>query len=241
MTISSPPPSAGWYPAPDGSPGPWWWDGARWTQPHRQPVPIPPVATKAIAQLAVATQVLLIICGVVSVANIAVEGFGIASVTSYLDGNAAAMDMINTYDRSTVVVTILSSLGLLGAGVLWACWQYRVAKLVPGRTRRSPGWHAWSWFIPVACLWLPYQNISDLWRAAGRARPSWQIAWWLLWIASNVSIQVASNIYTNSQALEQFQVSMWMNIVGEGFLLAAAPLAWLTVRRITRGILQPTS
>lgn len=239
MTLSSPPPSAGWYPAPDGSPRTWWWDGAQWSQPHHQPVP--PVASKAVAQLATATQVLLIVCGVVSVATIAIEGFGITAVTSYLGGDAAAIDMINAYDQSTVVASILSAVALLSTGVLWACWQYRVAKQVAGRTRRTPGWHAGSWFIPVVCLWFPYQNIADLWRAAGRVRPSWQIVWWLLWIASNVTIQLASNLYTTAQALEQFQTSMWMNILGECFLLAAAPLAWLTVRRITQGILQPSS
>lgn len=30
-------PPAGWYPAPDGTPAMWWWDGATWTPPTPAP------------------------------------------------------------------------------------------------------------------------------------------------------------------------------------------------------------
>ena len=237
MTNTPTPPPAGWYPAPDGSSATWWWDGARWTQPHRQPGQ-QPATTNAIAKLATATQVLLIVCGVMSVATIGIETFGISAVTGYLNGDNSAIDMISMYDQSTVVVTILASVSLVATGVLWVIWQYRAAKQVTGRTRRSAGWHAGSWFVPIISLWFPYQNISDLWRAVGRTRPSWQIIWWLLWVVSNVFIQLSSRIYTTAEDLEQFRVAMWMSIAGEILLLAAAPLAWLIIRGITQGILQ---
>jgi hypothetical protein len=240
MTNTPTPPPAGWYPAPDGSSATWWWDGARWTQPHHQPSQ-QPATTNAIAKLAMATQVLLIVCGVMSVATIGIETFGISAVTGYLNGHNSAIDMIEMYDQSTFVVTILSALSLVATGVLWVIWQYRAAKQVTGRTRRSAGWHAGSWFVPIISLWFPYQNISDLWRAVGRTRPSWQIIWWLLWVVSNVFIQQSSRIYTTAEDLEQFRVAMWMSIAGEILLLAAAPLAWLITRGITQGILQRSS
>jgi hypothetical protein len=243
MTNTPTPPPAGWYPAPDGSSGTWWWDGARWTQPDQQPSPqfAATTASRGIAGLATATQVLLIVCAVVSVATIGIETFGIGAVSGYLNGDDSAIDMIDAYDQSTSVVSILSSVALVATGVLWAVWQYRVAKQVTGRTRRSAGWHAGSWFVPVVSFWFPFQNISDLWQAVGRARPSWQILWWLLWVASNFVIQISGRIYMSAEDLEQFRVAMWLSIAGEILVLAAAPLAWLVIRGLTQGILQRPS
>lgn len=118
---------AGWYPAPDGSSARWWWDGAKWTEPQQQPGRNP-VATNAIAKLARATQVLLIACGVMAVATIGIETLGISAATDFLGGNNAAIGMLDVYDQSTFVVSILSSLSILATAVLWAIWQYRAAK-----------------------------------------------------------------------------------------------------------------
>ena len=198
----------------------------------------PLVTTHAIAKLAMATQVLLIACGVMSVATIGIETFGISAATAFLTGDNSAIGMLDVYDQSTFVVSILSSLSLIATGVLWVIWQYRVAKQVTGRTRRSAGWHAGSWFVPIIAFWFPYQNISDLWRAVGRTRPSWQSIWWLLWVVSNVLIGQSTRISVAAEDLEQFRVAMSMSIAGEVLLLAAAPLAWLIIRGITQGILQ---
>ncbi|GAA1768322.1 DUF4328 domain-containing protein [Agromyces humatus] len=237
MTNTPTPPSAGWHPAPDGSSAT---DGARWTQPHHEPSQQPATAN-AIAKLAMATQVLLIVCGVLSVTTIGIETFGISAVTGYLNDHNLAIDVFDVYDQSTLVVTILSAVSLIATSVLWVIWQYRAAKQVTGRTRRSPGWHAGSWFVPIIMFWFPYQNISDLWRAGGRTRPSWLIIWWLLYVVSNFVIQQSSRIYTAAEDLEQLRTAMWMSIAGEILLLAAAPLAWLIIRGITQGILQRSS
>ncbi|MGW4930270.1 DUF4328 domain-containing protein [Agromyces sp. NPDC004153] len=236
----TPPPPAGWYPATDGSSATWWWDGTRWALPHHE-AGQQPATTNAIAKLAIATQALLIVCGVMSVTTIGIETFGISSVTGYLNGHDAAIDMMNTYDQGAFVVSMLSVLAYVVTGVLWAMWQYRAAKQVTGRTRRSAGWHAGSWFVPIVSLWFPYQNISDLWQAVGRTRPPWQITWWLLFVVSNYLVQISARIYTTAEDLEQFRVAMWMSIAGEILTLAAVPLAWLVIRGITQGVLQRSS
>jgi hypothetical protein len=227
MTATPPPsttPAAGSQPALD----------ATSAQPDQAAAPTP-----ALAGMASATQVLLIVCGALSVVTIGTELSGIGAVSDYLAGDEAAIGSIEAYDQSTARVSVLASIAFIVTGVLWAIWQYRAAKQVVGRTRRSPGWHAGSWFVPIVSFWFPHQNISDLWRAVGLSRPSWQIVWWLLFLGSNVSIQISTRMYLAAETLEQFRDAMWMSLVGEVLLLAAAPLAWMVVRGITRGILQP--
>jgi hypothetical protein len=219
-------PAAGSQPAPD----------AASAQPEQAAQPA--AATQALAKLASATQVLLLVCGALSVITIGTELFGIGAVSAYLAGDGAAISSIEAYDQSTALVSVLSSIAFIVSGVLWAMWQYRAAKQVVGRTRRSPGRHASSWFIPIVSFWFPYQNISDLWRAVGLSRPSWQIVWWLLFLGSNFAIGISSRVYLAAETLEQFRDAMWMSLAGEVLLLAAAPLAWMVVRGITRGILQ---
>ncbi|KJL45260.1 hypothetical protein RS82_00287 [Microbacterium trichothecenolyticum] len=130
-----------------------------------------PALSRAFVKLATATQTLLIICGGFAVATIGMETFGIAAVTAFLDGNDAAVDLINSYDQASVAVTILSAASLFATAVVWVIWQYRAAKQVAGLTRRSPGWHVGSWFVPVVSAWFPFQNITDLWRAVGDHAP----------------------------------------------------------------------
>jgi hypothetical protein len=247
MTDAPTSPPAGWYPAPDGSPTSWWWDGAQWSQPQPvQPQPQAaqpqlqpaqqPATTDGLARLGATTQILLIVCGVASIATIATEAFGLTAVTDFLTGDPSAIDRIDLYDQISFVVSILSALPLLATATLWAIWQYRAAKHVAGMTRRGPGWHAGAWFVPIISLWFPYQNVSDLWRAVGRTRPSWLIAWWLLWLFGNAVSQQSTRVYLSAEDLDQFRVAMWTGISAEVLLLAATPFAWLIVRDITRGI-----
>lgn len=194
--------------------------------------------TRAIARLAAVTQLLLLGCIGVTIAVTCVELFGIATLTSYIDGDDSALDRLDLYDQLSLIAGALSSLLALAAGVTWLIWQFRVAKHVGGRTRRSPGWHAGSWFVPVINLWYPYQNIADLWRAVGSRRPPWQIVWWVLWISSNCVGLFWGPFYLAAEYAETLRDSMWVFVAADALLLAAAPLAILVVRGITRGVLQ---
>ncbi|QAY73068.1 DUF4328 domain-containing protein [Agromyces protaetiae] len=241
MTETPTQPPAGWYPAPHGSQESWWWDGAKWVPPHALLPGASATKAGAIAKLAVATQVLLIVCGVVAVANLATEAFGIAAVTSFLEGKSAALDLIGVYDQASLIVLIVSAVSVIAAGIVWAIWQYQVAKQVVGRTRRSPGWHAGAWFVPVVNLWFPYQNISDLWKALGRVQPPSLVAWWLLWLVSNFVMQISNRIALNAVDLEQLRAAMIVTIVGEALVAGAAALACMVVRGITQGVREQAS
>ncbi len=196
----------------------------------------PPAAVEPPVRLASAIQVLLVASGVTYLAVIGLEAFGLAAIGSYLAGNYAAIESLNAYDRLSIVINILTFGVLVATGVLWVVWQYRVAKQFPGRTRRSPGWHAGSWFIPIVSLVYPYQNVSDLWGAIGRARPRWLIVWWLAWVFGGLLSQLSLRISWSTTTIEALQSAMAVNILAELVSLVAVPFAVLVVRGITRGM-----
>jgi len=201
----------------------------------------PPALVEVPTRLAAVIQALLIASGVGFLAVIGLEAFGLTAIQSFLDGNYAAVDSLDLYDRLSIVVNLLLGAVLVATGVLWAVWQYKVAKQFPGRTRRSPGWHAGSWFIPILSFVYPYQNISDLWGAVGRPRPRWLIVWWLTWIIGGIISQLATRISLSASTIEPIQVAMGVNIFAELVSLVAVPFAVLVIRGITRGMTAPAS
>ena len=58
--------------------------------------------------------------------------------------------------------------------------------------RRARGWAVASWMTPVANLWIPYQVVSDVWRASAprRSVPVTLVsAWWALYVVANVVVR----------------------------------------------------
>ena len=240
MSINPASPPTGWYPAPNGTSEMWWWDGAQWAPPpETQTAPLPPIA--GLVRLSNAIQLLLVFSTIVSLAILGLEVFGLDAVERYAAGDSSAMGLLETYDQIYIPLAIGAAVAIIATGTLWAIWQYKAARRVLGRTRRTPGWHAGSWFIPVVCFWFPYQNISDLWRAIGRSRPSWQVAWWVLWLLNNVVTQISVRISLNAETFEDISAGMGTSILGEALNVGAAILAIMIVRGLTRGMQQHTT
>ncbi|MFT4214988.1 MAG: DUF4328 domain-containing protein [Microbacterium sp.] len=248
MSTTPTPPPAGWYPSPDGSATLHWWDGEQWTA-HQRPLTIATGIAQPVApapsprdltrfgHLAASPQILLVVGGLISAVSIGVELFGVAAITTFIDTDYESLDQLSAYDTLTSISSILAAAATIGTAVLWVIWQYRAAELVSGRTRRTPGWHVGSWFVPIVSFWFPYQNISDLWRASHRSVPSWQLPWWLLWLSGGILTQVATRIYLAAEDLSVLRSSMWLSAMADLLLLAAAPLGVLVIRGITAAII----
>lgn len=237
---------AGWYPSPDGAPVHRWWDGAMWTDATRQ-LPPPPQAplpqapppeapprvelgpamsgwpappTPNLGPLALVTQVF------VALAGLAVPVAWAARAWRRMDPPAWLTEAV------AVALTGTASGLLVVAGVFWMVWQFRLARsFPPGTPRRSPGWHAGSWLVPVALWWLPYGNVADLFRLATGRRPAWLPVWWVLWVVAGVVSSVGAAIEVTDPT-----VGGWVAVAGSLALTAAAPFAWLVVSRLTRAI-----
>jgi hypothetical protein len=213
-TPTTQPHAAGWYPDPAGGTGRRWWDGTEWTGRRSiasRPTGLPPLGPR-FARLGDLLGRLLLANAALSVLTLGIQ----------------------QYVHSEIVYQVLALVAvtlLLLTGALWCGWQWRMAVSSPDRLRRAPRVHVGAWFIPVANLWLPIQNMNELWHAyephdaRGRGRGiSWVLPWWTAWVISAVLGAQGLRVLLQGQVPGEYLGAAWA---------VAALLAWVVVRRLS--------
>jgi hypothetical protein len=204
----------GWYPDPTGGPGKRWWDGREWT--GRRSIAstttgLPPLGPR-FARLADLVGRLLLANAALSLLTLVVERF--------------------VHRETLFEVLALTALGLtLVTGVAWCAWQWRMAVSSPDHLRRRPGVHIAAWLIPVVNLWLPIQNMLELWHAyephdaRGRGRGiNLVVPWWTCWIVSTVLGGIGLRTLLQGDVPDSYLGVAWA---------LAAVLASFVVRRLS--------
>ncbi|WP_331737266.1 DUF4328 domain-containing protein (plasmid) [Streptomyces sp. NBC_00984] len=166
-------------------------------------------------------------------------------VHDYLAGRATTADLeaVDSGALATVGGMWPWLLVSAAAGVAFVVWLWRVrinAEVMSGATahRRSRGWVVGSWFAPVVNMWIPYQVVSDVWRASARQRAvpvTLVTTWWALFVAANIVVRpiqwrmAFAEADSEQDLLSNANVSTLLTVL----YLAAGMLIILIVRRIT--------
>ncbi len=246
---ATPPPD--WYPDPASPAMLRYWDGVSWTdhlRPAAPPGPAIPsgfrgLSTWLVALLGVQAAMLLVDCGV--------QVWGARLLAGYAaDPMTISVPLAQALDVATVSLSVVRLLFLVGCGVVWAVWEYRIASLVPAPVRgRTPAMHVASWVIPVVSWWFPYQNLAALRRALPPdPRGALPLAvmrwWWLAWVLRQPLGAAANAMMRTSEAsepvttLEYLGYAAQFDAVAAACGVLAAVLAILIVRSLTRQALE---
>ncbi|SDI96905.1 protein of unknown function [Frankineae bacterium MT45] len=152
---------------------------------------------QSLAGLATALRALLVITSVVSAALVAAWLNELRLLSAIrTDPASVNIDTAKTADSFVAMVTGFRILLLIATGVVTIIWLYR-ARINAGSygghpQGRSPAWSIGGWFIPVACLWIPYTIVVDAQLASeqgprGLRSVSVIRAWWAAWVLGNVA------------------------------------------------------
>jgi hypothetical protein len=156
--------------------------------------PSPGSPTRSLTGLAIATQVMLAVQLVATIALL----FPVLHQRDLIDqlksdrlsvslGEATRAD-----DRVAAVSAIVLVL-YLATGIVWIIWFHRARKNVqawaPNLQRRGPGWAIGGWVCPIVNFWFPYQMTKDILdgtqgrREDNRPTRPLLVAWWLGYVA----------------------------------------------------------
>jgi hypothetical protein len=106
----------------------------------------------------------------------------------------AASDAVDRRDMFLAVMWLFLA---LTTSILVLKWihraNYNARQLGAEGMRYSPGWSVGWYFVPIFCLWKPYQAMVEIWKA-GSNPSNWQAEptaailriWWFLWLLSTV-------------------------------------------------------
>ncbi|MFF8914748.1 DUF4328 domain-containing protein [Streptomyces sp. NPDC015032] len=165
-------------------------------------------------------------------------------VHDYLAGRATAADLLAADSDVLAKLGSFWAWVLMGgaAGIAWLVWLWRArinSELMSGAAahRRARGWVVGSWTVPVANLWIPYQVVSDVWRASAPRRPvpvTLVSAWWALFMVANIVVRpiqwrMSSKFDSEQDVLSNANVSTLLTAL----YVVAGLLIILIVRRVT--------
>ncbi|MFF2922647.1 DUF4328 domain-containing protein [Streptomyces celluloflavus] len=162
----------------------------------------------------------------------------------YLAGKATAADLEATDNDALATLGSFwpSMLVWIAAGIAVLVWLWRArinSELLNGAAahRRARGWVVGAWTTPVANLWIPYQVVSDVWRASAprRSIPITLInAWWGLFAVASFVVKpiqwrMASQLGSEQDVLSSANLTTLLTAL----YVTAGLLLVLIVRRVT--------
>jgi hypothetical protein len=158
-------------------------------------------------------------------------------------------------DLREALVELLYVIADLATAILFLRWTYLARKNAAalGATgfRVSPGWSVGFYFIPILCLWKPYQALKETFQASNpevhgdwksSPRPRLLPLWWTLWIvsccAAEVSFQASMQANTaddNASRLDLISSLIDLPLIGVVWVLVSTLQAWQTSKALAGG------
>jgi hypothetical protein len=129
-------------------------------------------------------------------------------------------------------------------GILFLKWVYRAYRNLrafsDAQMKRTPEWAAWSYFIPIASLFVPPASMEEIWAASHKSGSGGLTAlWWLLVIVSNVLVRAWLNSFAgamkNANPIEAFASDRFFlqSLAADLLQLGVTALTLVLVARIT--------
>ncbi|WP_144199562.1 DUF4328 domain-containing protein [Shewanella sp. KCT] len=143
-------------------------------------------------------------------------------------------------DMRQLVVGALYFLVFIASGVLILKWIYRAnfnaRQLGATDMNFTPGWSIGYFFIPILCIWKPFQAMKEIWLASHDPE-HWSLSdssstvnlWWLLWIVNNVMGQA---VYRFAERAEELQDFVNANMVSQASEVSGILLALITLNLV---------
>jgi hypothetical protein len=99
----------------------------------------------------------------------------------------------------------------------------------------TPGWSVGWYFIPIACLFKPYQAMKEIWEISHKNQSGTSSTlglWWALWLISNFSGEYAFEAFWEAESATEYGSSSLIYIVSYGIDVVLDIVALMLVTQI---------
>jgi len=224
----NPPRPSGWYADPQQPVERRYGDGETWGKQFKDSARTSrgqrPVG-RGFERLAALLGCVLVVAMLVLIAKVALYIWGFVTIGDAVE--SGDIDLLTTFDHLDRVLSASVLGAVVVGGLCWMFWQHRVARAVPG-LERSPAMHAFSWIIPIGALWLPFQNVRDLWRRCARGGTTAIVGWW--WTGWLVGVVGGRLVYGSSQSVHSVSDFKSVLLVGSVVALITVVTGVLAIR-----------
>ncbi|MFE2877730.1 DUF4328 domain-containing protein [Streptomyces roseus] len=158
----------------------------------------------------------------------------------------ALQEHLSEANRLFQVADQFHAVTLLACAAVFITWFHRAlrtaAAQAPGRFGKGPGWGIGAWFIPFACLWLPYRIAVDMWSESLRQSPAGARGnasflpvnlWWGSFVGSVLLQQYAALRYRSAADLDALLDAVTLGMTADVMNIAAAAAAAHFAIRLT--------
>ncbi|MFV7785312.1 DUF4328 domain-containing protein [Shewanella marisflavi] len=160
--------------------------------------------------------------------------------TGVYQSEAVAIADGEANEQRQFLVGLLHLAVFIVSGIMILKWIYRAnfnaSQLGATDMNFTPGWSIGFYFVPLLCLWKPYQAMNEIWHASHDPE-NWSLnnansavnLWWLMWIVSNVLGQA---VYRFTNKAEELQDFINANMVSQAAEVVSILLALVTLKLI---------
>jgi len=161
-------------------------------------------------------------------------------------------------DEREAAIGVVQTMLLVASAIAFLMWVHRAYRNLPSLgakgLRFTPGWAVGWFFVPVMCLFRPYQAMSEIWRASlfpsrdlrddglgwKRVPTSPLVGWWWAvylianWVGWLVLRMSATAMLDANSELSDFLTATYLMTASDVLDVVYIPAALVMVKRITR-------
>jgi hypothetical protein len=160
---------------------------------------------------------------------------------SNLDRDVNLDEILLPAEIVNALVGLIQLFVFIFLGVTFLRWIYRVNKnlhlLSSEPMTFSPGWSVGWYFIPIACLFKPYQAMKEIWAVAHRGTSSGSTIiwwWWFLFLMSGFVAQIQMRLSFRADNVITHRVSAVVDVISNGVDVILSIVALMLVAAIAR-------
>jgi len=158
------------------------------------------------------------------------------------NGTEISMEKAEANDSREQIVSVLYLVAFVVSAVTFIQWfrraYYNLHQKVNGLSY-TEGWAAGSWFVPILCLFRPYQIMREMYTETDSFLTSQGISsnqklnmnllrwWWALWILNNIIGQISFRISLHAEGIDELINATLVGMIANVIMI---PLAVLAVR-----------